>query len=77
LASNASNSTYITALQLGFFMASRADLGIGNRGGVEAAMAYLGFGLKTPALLRVVIGCTGGTVVEGAMAEVGARISTW
>jgi hypothetical protein len=45
----------MAARQFGSFRAARAEEGIGEIGETMAAMAYLGFGLNTPALARVVM----------------------
>jgi hypothetical protein len=46
-------------------------LGMGDRDGEQAVMAYLGLGLNTPALLRVVMGCGGGAIGRDAVSGSG------
>jgi hypothetical protein len=54
--------------QLGSFRVSRAERGMGEMDDVLLWRAYLGFGLKMPALARVTMGCCcgGGAAAAGA-----------
>jgi hypothetical protein len=73
LARRASYSTCMAATQFGSLRAARTDVGTGEIGAV-VAIAYLGFGLMTPALARVTMGCAdGGAVGCGGVAGAGSE----